>query len=292
MALWLDAVDEARSQRGGGLLVAMQAPAAAPGPALGAAARFVGVGLIDTVVVGFVTAHLAEHAVPPVAVIDILYVEPPAREIGVGEALTQCVVDWAVGHGCRGLDAPALPGNRRAKAFFEDNGFVARVLTMHRPLVPVPPAAAGVGAGALPAGVAGRPVPGAVEVGVGAIAVDSGRLLLVRRATRPGAGQWSVPGGHVEPGETLAEAVVREVREETGLDATCGRFVGSADVVGDGHHFVVLDFVVSVGAGTEPVAGDDAAEAAWVPLGAVGDLDLVDGLAGFLRDHAILPTGD
>lgn len=118
--------------------------------------------------------------------------------------------------------------------------------------------------------------------------MDDDRLLVVRRGRGPAAGRWSVPGGRVEAGETLAEAVVREVREETGLEAVCGELVGWVERIGDGHHFVILDFRVQVLDAGDPVAGDDAAEAAWVPLTEVADLALVDGLAEFLHDHGIL----
>ena len=130
----------------------------------------------------------------------------------------------------------------------------------------------------------GRP-----EVCVGAIAVHGGRLLLVRRGHGPAAGEWSVPGGRVEPAETLAEAVVRELREETGLEGVCERFVGWVERVGPDHHFVILDFAVTVlDPVAEPVAGDDAQEAAWVPMSELGDYRLVDGLADFLHDHGML----
>jgi 8-oxo-dGTP diphosphatase len=133
------------------------------------------------------------------------------------------------------------------------------------------------------------PVPMArPEVCVGAVAVDNERLLLVRRGRGAAAGFWSVPGGRVEAGETLAEAVVREVLEETGLEAVCDRFLGWVERIGDGDHFVILDFVVEVLEGRDPVAGDDAAEAQWVPLPEVADLALVDGLAEFLHEHGIL----
>lgn len=128
------------------------------------------------------------------------------------------------------------------------------------------------------------------EVCVGAIAVLNGRLLLVRRARDPGAGEWSVPGGRVEPGEMLAEAVVRELREETGLEGVCGSLVGVAERIDDDHHFVILDHEVTVLDDATPVAGDDAAEARWVPLEEVTDLALVDGLAEFLHDHGFLRT--
>ena len=128
------------------------------------------------------------------------------------------------------------------------------------------------------------------EVAVGALAVDQGRLLCIRRGHGPGAGLWSLPGGRVEAGETLHEAVVREVMEETGLEVVVDRFVGHVERIGEGYHFVILDFGVTLlDPGTDPIAGDDAAEAAWVPFEDVGELRLVDGLYDFLRDHDVLP---
>jgi mutator protein MutT len=131
----------------------------------------------------------------------------------------------------------------------------------------------------------GSPRP---EVAVGAIAVDRDRLLLVRRGHGPAAGLWSVPGGRVEPGETLAEAVVRELVEETGLEGVADHFVGWVERIGDGYHYVILDFVVTVLDPRDPEAGTDAAEAEWVPLEEVVDRGLVEGLAEFLHDHGIL----
>ncbi|MDQ3897846.1 MAG: NUDIX domain-containing protein [Actinomycetota bacterium] len=127
---------------------------------------------------------------------------------------------------------------------------------------------------------------------VGAVAVVDGRLLLVRRGRGPAAGEWSIPGGRVEGGETLAEAVVRELAEETGLEAVCDDLVGWVERIGVDHHFVILDFLVTVLDGPEkaPVAGGDAAEAAWVPLEEVSHLRLVDGLAEFLHEHGIVPV--
>lgn len=128
------------------------------------------------------------------------------------------------------------------------------------------------------------------QVCVGAVSVLNGCLLLIRRGREPSAGAWSVPGGRVAPGELLAEAVVRELREETGLEGVCGALLGVAEVLDEHRHFVILDYSVTVLDDATPVPGDDAAEAAWVPLEDVADLPLVDGLAEFLHDHGVLRT--
>jgi 8-oxo-dGTP diphosphatase len=129
------------------------------------------------------------------------------------------------------------------------------------------------------------------EVCVGAVVVEDGCLLLIRRGRGPAQGEWSVPGGRVEAGELLAEAVVRELAEETGLEGVCGEFIGWVERVGHDYHHVILDFEVTLlNPEAEPVAGDDAQEAAWVPLVDVADVQLVEGLAEFLHDHNIIET--
>lgn len=130
-------------------------------------------------------------------------------------------------------------------------------------------------------------------VAVGAVVVDDERLLLVRRANPPHAGSWSLPGGRLEDGETVAEAVTRELREETGLEGGCGRLIGWAELLPEdteGVHLVVLDFEVTLFESGEPVAGSDAADARWVYLGDVAELPLSPGLAEFLHDHGIIET--
>jgi ADP-ribose pyrophosphatase YjhB (NUDIX family) len=128
------------------------------------------------------------------------------------------------------------------------------------------------------------------ELCVGAVAVSDDQILMVRRGHPPGRGSWSVPGGRVERGETLAEAVVRELVEETGLEAVCEQLVGWVERIDADSHYVVFDFRVTIVAGLDPTAGSDAAEAAWVPLSQVAELPLAEGLAEFLHDHGILAT--
>lgn len=106
-------------------------------------------------------------------------------------------------------------------------------------------------------------------VGVGAVVVDEGRILLVQRSRDPGAGLWAVPGGKVRRGETMREAVRREVAEETGLDVVVGDVVWVGEVIDAGHHLVLVDFAAAL-VGGSLVAGDDAGDARWVPLGEAG----------------------
>lgn len=133
----------------------------------------------------------------------------------------------------------------------------------------------------------GPGAPRRPQIAVGAVAVDGDSLLLVRRAQPPQAGRWSLPGGRVERGETLARAVEREVQEETGLSVRCGPLLGWVERMDDDHHFVILDFTVSVEGGS-PMSGGDASAVAWVPLAELSGLDLVDGLDAFLRSHGVV----
>lgn len=128
------------------------------------------------------------------------------------------------------------------------------------------------------------PVP---VVGVGAVCVRDGRLLLVRRGRPPGEGLWSLPGGRLEPGESLEEACARELVEETGLVGSVGPLRGIAERRGPGYHFVILDFDVAVPDGGVACAADDAAEVAWAGLADLAACRLVPGLADWLAQHGV-----
>jgi 8-oxo-dGTP diphosphatase len=116
-------------------------------------------------------------------------------------------------------------------------------------------------------------------VAVAAVIFDpAGQVLLVRRGRPPGQGLWTVPGGKVEAGERLADAVVREVREETGLEVTCGPLVTVVERIGEGWHHVILDYAAELRGGTLR-AGDDVSDARFVPRGGLAGLALTEGLA-------------
>lgn len=125
---------------------------------------------------------------------------------------------------------------------------------------------------------------------VGAVAIRDEHLLLIQRGNDPGRGLWSLPGGRVEPGETLAGAIVRETLEETGLEVFCERLVGWVERMTESYHFVIMDFAVTLLGRADAVAGSDAMAVRWVPLWEVSEMQLVDGLLDFLADHDIIAT--
>ena len=124
-----------------------------------------------------------------------------------------------------------------------------------------------------------RVYPDHPVVGVGALILQEGKILLEKRRNQPAQGKWSVPGGVVEVGEPLEEAVIRETLEETGLVVEEPRLVDvvyQVDRDAEGkvkYHFVIIDYLVKVKTG-EPMAASDAEELRWVALNEVETYDL------------------
>lgn len=123
-----------------------------------------------------------------------------------------------------------------------------------------------------------NPVPA-----VGVVCLRGEAVLLIRRGTPPRAGEWSLPGGRIEPGERAMDAALRELREETGVEA---EITGLIDVVDGlfpeaGRHYLLIDYAARWVSG-EPVAGDDALEARFVAL------DEVDGLIDWSETRRVI----
>ena len=124
-------------------------------------------------------------------------------------------------------------------------------------------------------------------VGVGAVVFDGDRVLLVKRGHEPLKGQWSLPGGRVELGETLAEAVAREMLEETGLIVDVGALVEVLDRIrrtpdgGVEHHFVIVDYLCRCRGG-QLACASDADDARWVPVGELGAYQIAEQAAAVI----------
>jgi 8-oxo-dGTP diphosphatase len=124
------------------------------------------------------------------------------------------------------------------------------------------------------------------EVVVGGVVVHDGKLLMIRRRNEPSRGLWSVPGGRVEKGEYLTDAVAREVEEETGVAVEVRDLLGILEVVGD-PHYVILDYLAAPTGDATPVAASDADEVRWVPLAEVSTLECTPRFCETLRGWGV-----
>ena len=122
--------------------------------------------------------------------------------------------------------------------------------------------------------------PSYPKLGVGAVIWnDKGDIVLIKRGKPPRLNEWSIPGGHVEWGETLKDAIMREVREETGLEVKIEALIDVVDSVSRGddgavaRHDVLVDFFARHVAG-QLCAGSDACEAHWIPYAKLGEVKL------------------
>jgi len=129
-------------------------------------------------------------------------------------------------------------------------------------------------------------------VGVGAVILQEGKLILVKRRAEPGKGRWSIPGGTVHLGEKVRDATIREAREESGLEVEIvdERPLDAFDsIITDDrgrtqYHFTLLEFLARPKGGTLKAA-EDASEARWVPLEEVKKYDLTNSFRTFFEKH-------
>lgn len=133
-----------------------------------------------------------------------------------------------------------------------------------------------------------REYPARPLVGVGAAIINDGKILLARRGSEPGRNKWSIPGGLVELGESVRDTVVREVKEESGLDVEVHSLIDvvdnlELDKMGKWrYHFVIIDYIVSLKGGSLRAASD-VLEVRWVPLEEAEDYDLTQALRDFFH---------
>ncbi len=133
-----------------------------------------------------------------------------------------------------------------------------------------------------------RLYPDQPVVGVGAVIVNEGKILLEKRSNEPSKGKWTIPGGLVDLGENIEQAVIRETKEETCLDVEDPRLIDVVDNVDldDAgkvkYHFVIVDYVVKIIGGTVEAASD-AEELRWVALDDVEAYDLTRSFRLFFR---------
>ena len=127
-------------------------------------------------------------------------------------------------------------------------------------------------------------------VGIGAIIIHEGKIVLIKRGNEPSKGKWTIPGGLVELGESPEQAVIRETKEEISLDVenpTLIDVVSNVDVDEKGkvkYHYVIIDYLVNVKNGTAQ-ASSDAADLRWVPFDEVEKYDLTTSFRLFFRNN-------
>lgn len=127
-------------------------------------------------------------------------------------------------------------------------------------------------------------------VGIGVVIVSEGKIVLLKRGNEPSKGKWTIPGGLVELGESIEEAVIREAKEETCLDVADPQLidvVGNVDFDEQGkvkYHYVIIDYLVRVKGGTLEAASD-AAELRWVSFDEVENFNLTASFRVFFRQN-------
>jgi len=136
----------------------------------------------------------------------------------------------------------------------------------------------------------GREYPERPIVGAGALMIENGKLLLIKRGAKPGQGRWSIPGGIVELGERVQDAIIREVKEECGLDIEVEGLMDVFDSITRDekgriqYQFVVVNFLAKIRGGILKNA-DDVLEARWVQLNEVEEYNLTNSFRAFFQKH-------
>ena len=133
-------------------------------------------------------------------------------------------------------------------------------------------------------------------MGVGAVIVRDDRAIIIKRANEPYKGQWSIPGGRVELGESLADAVRREMREETGLEVQVGTVIEVFERIqreheGVRYHFVIIDYLCRCTGGAL-CAGDDAEDAVWVTSEELNRYDIRESAKAVIRKGLAMALTD
>ncbi|MGR9036955.1 MAG: NUDIX hydrolase [Gammaproteobacteria bacterium] len=132
-------------------------------------------------------------------------------------------------------------------------------------------------------------------VGIGGIVFNShNQVLLIKRDKPPAKGLWSVPGGRLEPGESMVEACRREFKEETGLAIEVEQVVAVVERRIENYHYVIIDFLARLQdqASSMPVAQSDVAEAKWVDVSDIAGYPMVDGLAEIIKRCCLVADSD
>ena len=119
-------------------------------------------------------------------------------------------------------------------------------------------------------------------IGVSVCVVQAGRVLLTQRARPPFENLWSLPGGHVKRGESLRDAALRELKEETGINASLGEIIGWNEVIRPEKHIVIAVFTARYESG-EAVPADDAKAVRWADHNEIDKLELTPGLPGIVK---------
>ena len=142
----------------------------------------------------------------------------------------------------------------------------------------------------------GTEYPDRPRVAIGGVVVKEGRVLLVRRGKPPAMGEWAIPGGSVELGETLKQAVEREIREETGVAVRAGEVCHLFEAVkqdDDGRvrfHYVIIDLMAEHLSG-EPIPASDVTEAAWLGSKDLEDRDINASTLALLQKIGFMKKG-